>query len=259
MAASCQDMIVLFGDSLTQKSWDPELKGIGARLANLYARKLDVVNRGFSGYNTDWALPVLEQIIAKREYVQPQTPHVRLLTIWFGANDACLPGFIQHVPVSRFSENLTTMVRAIRAPDSPWYSPETKLLLITPPPVHVPSMGTDMQPTRTFNVTKAYAEEVKKVGEREDVPVVDAWTRVWEAARKNEEEMKAYFTDGLHLGEAGYKIVFSALQETIILEYPELYHENLQSVFPLWDYFHSHTLEEFKAENWVGERSRIKE
>lgn len=43
------------------------------------------------------------------------------------------------------------------------------------------------------------------------------------------------------------------------MKYPELYHENLQSVFPLWDYFYSHTLEEFKAENWVGERSKIKE
>lgn len=35
MPATCQDTIVLFGDSLTQKSWDPELKGIGARLAGM--------------------------------------------------------------------------------------------------------------------------------------------------------------------------------------------------------------------------------
>jgi isoamyl acetate esterase len=138
--------------------------------------------------------------------VQPQTPRVRLLTLWFGANDACLPEFRQHVPISRFSENLTTMLHIIRAPVSPWYSPETKLLLITPPPVHVPSMGADKQPTRTFDVTKAYAEEVIRVGQREDVPVVDVWTRVWEAAGKNKEALKEYFTDGLHLNEAGYKV-----------------------------------------------------
>ena len=29
-----QDQIVLFGDSLTQMSWDPEIGGIGARLAS---------------------------------------------------------------------------------------------------------------------------------------------------------------------------------------------------------------------------------
>jgi len=58
MATRYQDTIVLFGDSLTQMSWNPELGGIGARVADLYARKLDVLNRGYSGYNTDWALPV---------------------------------------------------------------------------------------------------------------------------------------------------------------------------------------------------------
>jgi GDSL-like Lipase/Acylhydrolase family len=99
------------------------------------------------------------------------------------------------------------MVHTMRAPDSPSYSPETKLLLITPPPVHVPSMGMD---NRTFDVTKTYAEEVKKVGEREDVPVLDVWTRMWEAAGKSEEGLEIYFTDGLHLAEAGYEVSVGA-------------------------------------------------
>jgi len=255
MATNYQDLIVLFGDSLTQMSWRPELGGIGARLADLYARKLDVLNRGFSGYNTDWALPVWEQIIAKHKDVQPHTPRVRLLTIWFGANDAALPGFRQHVPISRFSENLATMVRAIRTPESPWYSPETKIFLITPPPIHVPSMRADMQPSREFDNTKAYADEVKKVGEAEGVPVVDAWTGVWEAAGKDREAVKAFLTDGLHMGKAGYEVVFASLEKAIIQQYPELYHEKLQSVFPYSDYFHNHTLEEFKVENWLDKRS----
>ena len=162
------------------------------------------------------------------------------------------------------------MVRAIRAPESQWYSPETRLLLITPPPIHVPSMKVDMQPTRTFDVTKAYAEEVKKVGEAENVPVVDAWSRIWEAAGNNKDAVKGYFTDGLHLGKSGYEVstageivlfrlygalwlqvVFVALEEAIIQRYPEIYHENLQSIFPLWEYFDSHTVEEFKGENWL--------
>ncbi|KAH9999127.1 GDSL Lipase/Acylhydrolase [Russula vinacea] len=255
MAANCQDEIVLFGDSLTQMSWDPEYgASVLVLLVHLYARKLDVLNRGFSGYNTDWALPVWEQIITKRGEVQPHTPRVRLLTIWFGANDACLPGFTQHVPLSRFSENLATMVRAIRAPESQWYSPETRVLLITPPPIHIPSMGVDMQPMRTFDVTKAYAEEVKKVGEAENVPVVDVWTVIWEAAGKSKETVKGFLTDGLHLGKAGYEVVFAALDEAISQHYPEIYHENLQTIFPLYEYFNSHTLEEFKAENWLDGR-----
>jgi hypothetical protein len=215
--------------------------------------------------------------MSKNKDIQPHFPRVRLLTIWFGGNDACLPGFRQHVPLSRFSENLTTMVRAIRAPESPWYSPETKIFLITPPPIHVPSMRADMQPTRTFDTTKTYAEEVRKVGEAEGVPVVDAWTGVWEAAGKNKEAVKTFFTDGLHLGKAGYEvstnstvefcqryrhgdtgpqIVFAALEKAIIQQYPELHHANLRSIFPFSDYFHNHTLEEFKAKNWLDGRSR---
>jgi hypothetical protein len=67
-------------------------------------------------------------------------------------------------------------------------------------------MGVDIKPTRVFDVTKAYAEEVKKVGEAENVPVVDAWTRVWEAAGKSKEAVKGFLTDGLHLSKAGYEV-----------------------------------------------------
>lgn len=30
--------------------------------ADVYARKLDVLNRGLSGYNTEWGIPVFEQV-----------------------------------------------------------------------------------------------------------------------------------------------------------------------------------------------------
>jgi len=117
-------------------------------------------------------------------------------------------------------------------------------------------MREDMRPTRAFDVTKAYAEEVKSVGKAEKVPVVDAWTGVWEAAGGNKEAVKAFLTDGLHLGKAGYEVVFAALETAIIQQYPELCHLNLQSIFPYSDYFHTHTLEEFKAENWLDRRRR---
>lgn len=29
---------------------------------DVYARKYDILNRGFSGYNTEWAIPVAEQV-----------------------------------------------------------------------------------------------------------------------------------------------------------------------------------------------------
>lgn len=33
-----------------------------------YVRKFDVINRGLSGYQTDWAIPVFEQVIRRQWY-----------------------------------------------------------------------------------------------------------------------------------------------------------------------------------------------
>ena len=43
------DQITLFGDSITQQSFNPATFGFGAVLSNAYVRKMDVVNRGYSG------------------------------------------------------------------------------------------------------------------------------------------------------------------------------------------------------------------
>ncbi|KAJ3012366.1 hypothetical protein NUW54_g1898 [Trametes sanguinea] len=95
MAATVQDAIMLLGDSLTQGGY--EMNGFAAKLAHVYNRKMDVINRGFSGYNTDWILPVFEQCFAT-QHEQQYVPKVRILVIWFGANDAAPPPKDQHVP-----------------------------------------------------------------------------------------------------------------------------------------------------------------
>lgn len=61
MSETVQDAILLFGDSITQGSWQPD--GIAQKLAYVYARKLDVINRGLSGYNTEWGLRVFKQVL----------------------------------------------------------------------------------------------------------------------------------------------------------------------------------------------------
>ena len=49
VAAPQRPSIVLFGDSITQFSFNPELCGWGAAMTHWYARQADVLNRGFSG------------------------------------------------------------------------------------------------------------------------------------------------------------------------------------------------------------------
>ncbi|KAG8917072.1 hypothetical protein FRC00_014068 [Tulasnella sp. 408] len=60
MPTKIVDQILLVGDSITQGAW--EEGGFAQRLAHVYARKLDVINRGLSGYNSEWAMPVFEQV-----------------------------------------------------------------------------------------------------------------------------------------------------------------------------------------------------
>ncbi|KAI0654738.1 SGNH hydrolase [Cubamyces menziesii] len=239
MAANVQDAIMLLGDSLTQGGYD--LNGFVAKLAHVYNRKMDVINRGFSGYNTDWILPVFEQCFAT-QHEQQHVPKIRLLVIWFGANDAAPPPKPQHVPLDRFRANLRKLIWMVRAPESPHYSPETRIILMTPPPVNTAqreraqlAKSPPKELDREFETTRRYAEAAKEVGKAESVPVVDLWENLYEAAGREEEKLEDFLTDGLHLNEKGYAIVFEGLEKTIKDAYPEYHYDNLQSVFISFD------------------------
>lgn len=99
---------VLFGDSITQYSFDQA--GWGASLAHTWQRHADVVLRGFSGYNTRFALCLLRQTGVLRDF-----RGARLCTVFFGANDAADGALsIQHVPLDEYERNLVAIVRLIQ-------------------------------------------------------------------------------------------------------------------------------------------------
>lgn len=132
-------IIVLFGDSITQQGFGWE-GGTGwvSLLSSTYSRRADVINRGYSGYNTRHGVNLLPQIFGTTTTMTPsQDPlgslgngkeddnencntndpyykDVLFVTIFFGANDAALPGELQHVPIEEYGENLSTMISYIR-------------------------------------------------------------------------------------------------------------------------------------------------
>ncbi|KAM7334816.1 hypothetical protein ACRRTK_005293 [Alexandromys fortis] len=120
--------VLLFGDSITQFSFQPG--GWGALLADRLVRKCDVLNRGFSGYNTRWAKIILPRLI--REENSVETPVA--VTVFFGANDASLKGENpkQHVPLDEYRANLRDMVQYLASAGIP----QERVILITPPPLH---------------------------------------------------------------------------------------------------------------------------
>ena len=140
-------------------------------------------------------------------------PKIRILAIWFGANDACLKPSPQHVPLPEFIANLKKMVQMVKSPTSPRYSPETRIILISPPPVNTfmrraileardPPIALD----RGFEVTQAYATAVGNVAKEEGVAFADMWTPLWEAAGKDEHSLSKFLGDGLHLTKQGYQV-----------------------------------------------------
>lgn len=105
-------IILLFGDSITQQGfgWEGAV-GWASLLASDYSRRADVWNRGFSGYNTRHALDVVDDIFGS---IPLQASPVLFCTVFFGANDAALPGERQYVPINEYRTNLQQIISGIR-------------------------------------------------------------------------------------------------------------------------------------------------
>ncbi|CAI5955861.1 unnamed protein product, partial [Closterium sp. NIES-64] len=109
----------------------------------LCCMQVDVVLRGYSGYNTRWALFLLPKLFPKVRILKVRIlkgdtsiPPPALVTVFFGANDAALPGRTsgkQHVPIPEFKENLRVIVTHLQS-----LGPNVRVVLITPPPVDEP-------------------------------------------------------------------------------------------------------------------------
>ncbi|KAJ5171888.1 hypothetical protein N7492_004481 [Penicillium capsulatum] len=238
------DQFLLFGDSITQMSSNQEIGfGFQPALQEAYSRKLDIVNRGFSGYTTAHAVKVFP-----RFFPSPQIANVRLMTIFFGANDATVPTHVQHVPLDQFRDNLKSI---IQHPATQAQNP--RIMILTPPPVNeyqLEKFDADKNtahPSRTASLTKLYAEAAQEVGTSLGVPVVDVWAAFMASAGWKEgqpligsrdvpdlEEFNCLFTDGLHLTPAGYRIVYSEIMKAIRQHWPDQDPDRLPMVFPAW-------------------------
>ncbi|XP_022720979.1 GDSL esterase/lipase At5g45920-like isoform X2 [Durio zibethinus] len=200
--------IYLFGDSITEQSFGDG--GWGASLANHFSRTVDVVLRGYSGYNTRWVLKALDRVFLVAESDDSDGAAEPLaITVFFGANDACLPdryAAFQHVPLDEYKRNLHSIVSSFK---KRW--PKTLILLITPPPIdederlrHPYAENPSGLPERTNEAAGAYAKACVETAGECGIPVVDLWTRM----QQFPDWRKAYLSDGLHLTEDGNKVVF---------------------------------------------------
>lgn len=207
--------IMLFGDSLTQYGFGMNGEaGWAALLSSAYQRRADVLNRGFSGYNTFHAQGVLNRTMGKLE------TNVLFLTVWFGANDAATPDSCQHVPIEEYRDNLETIVNRLRVQLNRHRT--FPILLLTPPPVDEVALCKAFErdvPDRKNELARAYGDVVKEIAALDvNCAVVDTW----DVLDGETEERGKYLWDGLHLNGEGNRKVFHAIMDTIKTHFPKL-------------------------------------
>lgn len=226
--------ILLFGDSITQQGfgWTGTSAGWASLLARDYARRADVLNRGFSGYNTKMALEALPSIVN-----QDFTAHeILFATVFFGANDAALRGELQHVPAEEYGQNLASIVEKMRS-NSATENAESEnctsdvlpIILFTPPPVDVDAWYAERgepkdegrRNDRANENAKLYRDIAINVGKRMNCSVLDVFDLL--GGNSSAEEYGKHLRDGLHLSESGNVLVYEGLIELLRKDYPHLF------------------------------------
>ncbi|CAO2604928.1 Isoamyl acetate-hydrolyzing esterase 1 homolog [Lemmus lemmus] len=193
--------VLLFGDSITQVPTAPS--AASARVNQFYFRKCDVLNRGFSGYNTRWAKIILPRLIRKESSMENPVA----VTIFFGANDSSLKGENpkQHVPLEEYGANLRDMVQYLTSVGIP----QERVILITPPPLHEAAWEKECilkgwKLNRLNTVVGEYANACLQAARDCGTDVLDLWTLM----QKDNQDFSSYLSDGLHLSPMGNEFLF---------------------------------------------------
>ncbi|KAG6000792.1 hypothetical protein E4U21_005011 [Claviceps maximensis] len=242
MAAS-YPQLVLFGDSLLQQSVDlRDGFSLQGTLQSRFIRRLDVVNRGFSGWNTANAMRYLTEIFPEPT---PSGPKLKYLVVLFGANDAALPlpTSAQHVPIERYKENLT---KIITHPHITHHN--AKILLVVPPPVDEIKLAKldvangHASTRRKSAISAAYSEKAREVArENPGVVLIDLWKAVmdkaiamtpqdyrpggpWLGSPENGQQggLDKLLPDGLHLSRDAYQLLYDEIESHIGEEWRDL-------------------------------------
>ncbi|PON37555.1 Lipase [Parasponia andersonii] len=207
MVGPTRPQIVLFGSSIVQLSYSNG--GWGAILTDIYARKADILLRGYYGWNSRRALEVLDQVFPKDAAIQPS-----LVIVYFGGNDSMGPhssALGPHVPLPEYIENMRKIARHLQS-----LSDSTRIIFLSSPPVNEEKVskttsGIFSELLRTNELCQQYSEGCIKVGQETGVKVIDLFT----AFQRRDDWMNACFTDGVHLSAEGSKIVVEEILKVL--------------------------------------------
>ena len=209
--------IVAFGTSTTARR-----SGVANVYADLLRQELPrhglsarVVNQGIPSNNTNDAVKRLDSDV--RAY-QPD-----VVILLFGINDSMVDVWRDatkpRVPLATYRENLTAMVRTLKADGA-------KPILVTPQPMswtakleglyggppHRETSPYDTKDPMGLNATLVdYVQAVRDVAEREKVDLVDLHQRFMAHKTADGRGLEALLLDGMHPNDQGHRMIADAL------------------------------------------------
>ncbi|QHS76230.1 isoamyl acetate-hydrolyzing esterase [Saccharomyces paradoxus] len=220
---------LLFGDSITEFAFntrpienDKDEYALGAALVNEYTRKMDILQRGFKGYNSRWSLKVLPEILDNES-------NIVMATIFFGANDACSAG-PQSVPLPEFVDNIGQMISIMK-------SHHICPIIIGPGLVDrekwekAKAEEIALGYFRTNENFTIYSDALAKLANEEKTPFVDLNKAFRE---EGGDAWQHLLTDGLHFSGKGYEILHDELLKAIEIFYPQYHPKNMQYKLKDW-------------------------
>lgn len=195
--------MIVIGDSNTQFGYE------NGRWLSLLSDKLvricDVINRGFSGYNTRYIKVVLPYLTK-----QIKADDICGVIILLGTNDSSFASY-HFTPVEKYVENLKWIIDYLIK----FGIDKNKIILISPPRIDDDVLGaylislnyTQNDQTYFDNTVKNYAQKCIEVAIKKNVKYLDLYSIM----KFSNESLTNLLYDGLHLSERGGRLLFSYL------------------------------------------------
>jgi lysophospholipase L1-like esterase len=237
---------LMFGDSITEyafnqfpgESKEPQFC-LGAGLQQAYARKLQILQRGFSGYTSRDAVPLAKSILKTEHDDVSETKKIKIAYVFFGTNDARKNGKSsenrQSIPLHDYIFNMRSIVEEFLERNIP--------VIVIAPGLHSQELWDKNQPQdlitgdyRDNKTNKMYQDAlVEAITDVPVIPLYDIMEKWLKTNSNNPDDYSTLLSDGIHYKGTGYRILYDAIIDAIETYYNKASPSTLPYRFPIYN------------------------
>jgi isoamyl acetate esterase len=218
--------LILIGDSNTQFGYGKEGAWVSL-VSEMLQRKCDVINRGFSGYNTQNIRKFLPNIL--KEF---NLSSICGIIVFLGTNDSALKNSIQHVSLEQYVDNLEWILNYLI---NECKLNKDKLIFICPGRIDDETWKKEEENLNENSklldeLVADYAKECSTFCIRNNLNFINLYELMSIQCENNSDSFKELFYDGLHFSAQGGLLLFNNLRPMI----EKFILNDLQENYPDW-------------------------